>query len=87
MPVNEKILFRTFQYLFSLKSIIYAILLSAMLRENHAVFWGKKYRFPRGGINIHQNIDPCFNVLTSFSCLVKEFANYVIMSGMVGTGT
>jgi hypothetical protein len=35
--------------LFSLKSIIYAILSSAMLRENHAVFFGKKYRFPRGG--------------------------------------
>ncbi len=49
MPVNEKILFRSFQYLFSLKSIIYAILSSAILRENHAVFWGKKYRFPRGG--------------------------------------
>jgi hypothetical protein len=28
---------------------LYAILSSAMLRENHAVFWGKKYRFPRGG--------------------------------------
>jgi hypothetical protein len=49
MPVNEKILFISFQYLFSLKSIIYAILSSAMLRENHAVFLGKKYRFPRGG--------------------------------------
>jgi hypothetical protein len=53
MPVNEKILFESFQYLFSLKSIIYAILSSAMLRKNHAVFGGKKYRFPRGrGINI-----------------------------------
>jgi hypothetical protein len=53
MPVNEKILFRSLQYLFSLKSIIYAILSSAMLRENHAVFLGKKYGFPRGGgINI-----------------------------------
>ncbi len=51
MPVNEKILFRNFQYLFSLKSIIYAILSPAMLRENHAVFLGKKYRFPRGGGN------------------------------------
>jgi hypothetical protein len=49
MPVNEKILFRSFQYLFSLKSIIYAILSLAMLRENHAVFLGKKYRFPGGG--------------------------------------
>jgi hypothetical protein len=53
MPVNEKILFRSFQYLFSLKSIIHAILSSAMLCENHVVFLGKKYRFPRGGgINI-----------------------------------
>jgi hypothetical protein len=44
---------RSFQYLFSLKSIIYAFLSSAMLRENHAVFLGKKYRFLRGGgINI-----------------------------------
>ncbi len=49
MPVNEKLLFRSFQYLFYLKSIIYAILSSAMLLENHAVFLGKKYRFPRGG--------------------------------------
>ncbi len=49
MPVNEKILFKSFQYLFSLKSIIYAILSSAMLRENRADFLGKKYRFPRGG--------------------------------------
>ncbi len=49
MPVNEKILFSSFQYLFSLKTILYAILLSAMLRENHAVLGGKKYRFPRGG--------------------------------------
>jgi hypothetical protein len=46
MPVNEKILFRSFQYLFSLKSIIYDILSSAMLRENHAVVFD-------------QNIDPC----------------------------
>ncbi len=64
MPVNEKILFRSFQYLFSLKSIIYAIMSPAMMRENHAVFLGKKYRFPRGGgggekITVfHQNIDP-----------------------------
>ena len=43
MPVNEKILFRSFQYLFSLKSIIYAILSLTMLRENHAVFLGKNY--------------------------------------------
>ena len=50
MPVNEKILFGSFQYLFSLKIIIYAIMLSAMLRENHAVFLGEKYRFPRGGV-------------------------------------
>jgi hypothetical protein len=42
MPVNEKILFRSFQYLFSLKSIIYAILSSAMLRENHVFFGGGK---------------------------------------------
>jgi hypothetical protein len=49
MPVNEKILFRSFQYLFSLKSIIYAILSSAMLRENHAVFWGKNIDFRGGG--------------------------------------
>jgi hypothetical protein len=49
MPVNEKILFRSFQYLFSLKSVIYAILSSAMLRENHAVFWGKNIDFRGGG--------------------------------------
>jgi hypothetical protein len=52
MPVNEKILFRSFQYLFSpIYNLRY--LSSAMLRENHAVYLGKKYRFPRGGgINI-----------------------------------
>jgi hypothetical protein len=54
MPVNEKILFINFQYLFSLKSIIYAILSSAMLRENHAFFGGKNidFRGGEGGINI-----------------------------------
>ena len=41
MPVNEKILFRSFQYLFSLKTMIYAILSLAMLRENHAFLGGK----------------------------------------------
>ena len=51
MPVNEKILVRSFQYLFSLKSIIYAILSSAMLHENHAVFWGKNIDFRGGGGN------------------------------------
>jgi hypothetical protein len=64
MPVNEKILVRSFQYLFSLKSIIYAILSSAMLHENHAVFWGKNIDFRGGGgggeISVFdQNIDPC----------------------------
>jgi hypothetical protein len=58
MPVNEKILFGSFQYLFSLKTIIYAILSSAMLPENHAVLGGENIDFRRwgGGINI-QNID------------------------------
>jgi hypothetical protein len=45
MPVNEKILFRSFQYLFSLKTTIYAILLLAMLRENHVVLGGKNIDF------------------------------------------
>jgi hypothetical protein len=49
MPVNEKILFGSFQYLFSLKTIIYAILWSAMLRENHAVLGGKNIDFWGGG--------------------------------------
>jgi hypothetical protein len=49
MPVNEKILFGSFQYLFSLKTIIYAILSSAMLRENHAVLGGKNIDFGGGG--------------------------------------
>jgi hypothetical protein len=49
MPVNEKILFRSFQYLFFSKIYNLRYLSSAMLRENHAVFFGKKYRFPRGG--------------------------------------
>ncbi len=41
MPVNEKTLFGSFQYLFSLKTIIYAILSLAMLRKNHAFLGGK----------------------------------------------
>jgi hypothetical protein len=54
MPVNEKILFGSFQYLFSLKTIIYAILTLAMLHENHAVLGGKNSDFGGrgGGINI-----------------------------------
>jgi hypothetical protein len=63
MPVNDKILFRSFQYLFSLKSIIYNILSSAMLRENHAVFLGKKYRFPRGGGGINIRFRPKYKPL------------------------
>jgi hypothetical protein len=63
MPVNEKILVRSFQYLFSLKSIIYAILSSAMLHENHAVFWGKNIDFRGGGGGgentvLDKNFDP-----------------------------
>ncbi len=61
MPVNEKILFGSFQYLLlSLKTIIYAILSTAMLCENHAVLGGENIDFQRGGergggreINIH----------------------------------
>ena len=63
MPVIVKRLLRSFQYLFSHKSIIYAILSSAMLRENYSVFLGGKYRFLRGGggkiLVFDQNIDPC----------------------------
>jgi hypothetical protein len=49
MPVNEKILFGSFQYLFSLKTIIYAIMSPAMLRENHAVLGGENIDFGGGG--------------------------------------
>jgi hypothetical protein len=49
MPVNEKILFGSFQYLFSLKTIIYAFLSSAMLGKNHAVLRGKNINFQGGG--------------------------------------
>ncbi len=51
MPLNEKILFGSFQNLFSLKTIIYAILSSAMLRENHAVLGGKISISEGGGGN------------------------------------
>jgi hypothetical protein len=37
--------------LFSLKTIIYAMLLSAMVLENHAVFWGKILISKGGGGN------------------------------------
>jgi hypothetical protein len=51
--------------MFSLKTIIYAILSSEMLRENHAVLGGGDIlysRFPRGGGGVsisvfEQNID------------------------------
>jgi hypothetical protein len=53
MPVNDKILFGSFHNLFSLKTIIYAILSSAILRENHAVLGGEKTsEGGGGGINI-----------------------------------
>jgi hypothetical protein len=44
MPVYEKILFRSFQYLFSLKSIIYAIL-SQCCAKITLFFWGKNIDF------------------------------------------
>ena len=53
MPVNEKLLFGSFQYLFYLKTIIFAILSSAMLRENHAVLGGKNIDFGGGGGGIN----------------------------------
>jgi hypothetical protein len=56
MPVNDKILFGSFQYLFSPKTIIYAILLSAMLREYHAVLGGKNIDFFWGGGGINTKI-------------------------------
>jgi hypothetical protein len=71
MPVNEKILFRSFLYLFSLKSIIYAILSSAMLRKNHTVFWGKKYRFPRGGGGINIRFRPKYRPLLELQIKVE----------------
>jgi len=52
--------------LFSLKTIIYAMLLSAMVLENHAVFWGKiLISKGGGGINIrflpkHRPLMFCF---------------------------
>ncbi len=63
MPVNEKILFKSFQYLLSLKSIIYAILSSAMLRENHAVFLGKNIDFRGGGGGINIRFRPKYRPL------------------------
>jgi hypothetical protein len=36
---------------------------SAMLRENHAVFLGKKYRFPRGGGGINIRFGPKYRPL------------------------
>ncbi len=48
MPVNEKILFGSFQYLFSLKTIIYAILSLAMLCEYLAVLGEKNIDFQGG---------------------------------------
>jgi hypothetical protein len=63
MPVNEKILFGNFQYLFSLKTIIYAILSSAKLRENHAVLGGKNIDFRKGGAGINIRFLPKYRPL------------------------
>ncbi len=50
MPVNENILSGSFQHLFSLKTIIYANLSSAMLCENHTVLGGgENIDFRKGG--------------------------------------
>jgi hypothetical protein len=76
MPVNEKILFRSFQYLFSLKSLIYAILSSAMLREKHAVFLGKKYRFPRGGGGINIRFRPKYRPLRDSLIVIRSTVPY-----------
>jgi hypothetical protein len=58
MPVNEKILFGSFQCLFSLKTIIYAILSESMLRENHAVLGGKNINFQGGGGGAKKTVFP-----------------------------
>ncbi len=49
MPVNEKILFRSLQYLFSPKSIIYAICRRQCCTKITLFFWGKNIDFRGGG--------------------------------------
>ncbi len=51
MPVNEKILFRSFQYLLSPKSIIYAICRRQCCAKITLFFWGKNIDFQGGGGN------------------------------------
>ncbi len=83
MPVNEKILFRSFQYLFSLKSLIYAILLSAMLRENHAVFLGKNIDFQGGeGINIRFRLK--YRPLPYFPPITPSLKVEQLLHGLIG---
>ena len=75
MPLNEKILFGSFQNLFSLKTIIYAILSSAMLRENHAVLVGKNIYFRGGGGGINIRFRPKYRPLI----LLLLFNIYIII--------
>ncbi len=49
IPVNEKILFRSIQYLFSPKSIIYAICRRQCCAKITLFFWGKNIGFRGGG--------------------------------------
>jgi hypothetical protein len=42
-----------------------------MLRENHTVFWGKKYRFPRGGGGINIRFRPKYRPLTYDESVLK----------------
>jgi hypothetical protein len=81
MPVNEKLLFGSFQYLFYLKTIIYAILSSAMLRENHAVLGGKNINFRRGG-GINIRFRPKYRPLF-FAGWVKHMLWYCTISAIL----
>ncbi len=63
MPVNEKILFRSFQYLFSPKSIIYAICRRQCCAKFTLFFWGKNIDFRGGGGNKYPFFRPKYRPL------------------------
>jgi hypothetical protein len=58
MPVNEKILFKSFQYLFSPKSRIYAIFRRQCCAKITLFFWGKNIGFEGGGGGINIRFRP-----------------------------
>jgi hypothetical protein len=74
MPVNEKILFRSFQYLFSPKSIIYAICRWQCCAKITLFFLGKNIDFRGVGGEINIRFRPKYRPLQNSQILSQEQA-------------